>query len=36
MRLEGSTLEWEVPKESIGANVETVVLILDDDGAGRI
>jgi len=32
MLLEGSTLEWEVPKESIGANVETVVLILDNDG----
>jgi len=36
MRLEGSTLEWQVPEESIGANVETEVAISDDDGGKTV
>ncbi|MHB8782630.1 MAG: hypothetical protein ACYDAX_04295 [Desulfobacteria bacterium] len=36
MRLEGSTLEWQVPEESIGADVEAVVVISDNDGGRTV
>ncbi len=36
MRLEGSTLVWQVPEESIGANVGAEVVISDDDGGQTI
>jgi hypothetical protein len=36
MRLEGSTLEWQVPEESIGAGVEAVVAISDNDGGQTV
>jgi hypothetical protein len=32
MVLRGETLEWQVPEESIGVNVEAVVVISDNDG----
>jgi hypothetical protein len=36
MVLRGETLEWQVPEESIGANVEAVVVISDNDGGQTV
>jgi hypothetical protein len=36
MVLRGETLEWQVPEESIGVNVEAVVTISDNDGGQTI
>jgi len=36
MVLHGETLEWQVPEESIGASVETVVVISDNDGGQTV
>ena len=36
MVLRGETLEWQVPEESIGVNVETVVVISDNDGGQTV
>ena len=36
MVLRGETLEWQVPEESIGANVEAVVTISDNDGGQTV
>jgi len=36
MTLSGSTLEWQVPEESIGNLVEAVVTISDDDGGQAV
>jgi hypothetical protein len=36
MVLRGETLEWQVPEESIGVNVEAVVVISDNDGGQTI
>lgn len=36
MILRGDTLEWQVPEESIGANVEAVVVISDNDGGQTV
>ena len=36
MVLRGETLEWQVPEESIGVNVEAVVVISDNDGGQTV
>lgn len=36
MVLRGETLEWQVPGESIGANVDAVVVISDNDGGQTV
>ena len=36
MILRGETLEWQVPEESIGANVNAVVVISDTDGGQTV
>jgi hypothetical protein len=36
MVLRGETLEWQVPEESIGVNVEAVVAISDNDGGQTV
>lgn len=36
MVLRGQTLEWQVPEESIGVNVEAVVVISDNDGGQTV
>jgi hypothetical protein len=36
MVLHGETLEWQVPEESIGANVEATVVISDNDGGQTV
>jgi hypothetical protein len=36
MVLRGETLEWQVPEESIGANVNAVVIISDNDGGQTV
>jgi hypothetical protein len=36
MVLRGETLEWQVPEESIGANVNAVVVISDNDGGQTV
>jgi len=36
MTLSGSTLEWQIPEESIGNLVEAVVTISDDDGGQAV
>lgn len=36
MLLRGETLEWQVPEESIGANVNAVVVISDNDGGQTV
>jgi hypothetical protein len=36
MVLRGETLEWQVPEESIGVNLEAVVVISDNDGGQTV
>lgn len=36
MVLRGETLEWQVPEESLGANVEAAVVISDNDGGQTV
>ena len=36
MVLRGETLEWQVPEDSIGVNVEAVVVISDNDGGRTV
>jgi hypothetical protein len=36
MSISGSTLEWQVPPEFLGTNVEAVVVISDGDGGQTV